>query len=519
MECLYCHNKFASFRFWKSAQFCSQEHAEAYRSQALDRLMGEDLFESGEKLPLPLSEVLGLDEETQFEGPPRLNAAPDDGFDPALLDAAAPVSLGLDADLQSPLITPPPSNTHPTVEEILARSGTPDSGTSNEPFSLEGMPSSLQAGGDVRQQTAEEALEALRSLAQSTGPAAAEPDAGLEDVPPFPELEDEVAEAGPVGEALDLDADDAFAELRRIAATADDVEAQAEEASEVFDPAAPIASFSVLDSLTETPKPRPREAVPGLSRQTDDNEEAAFSDRDGEAEIPEPEVAYEVPEEIADVGFPQVLQTGSTDEGSTDEDPAEDGGDKVVSFPSQSDLRRKSSLGQANGSATSGPSLFDLEIQDELIDVDLDEMFRESPNFPMVAQVELDETLKASAVQQAVAELTRVMTPSEGREFAPRVSEALDLSRVIRPPAYDTQEPLGNGSAREPAAGSFTPAFPVGLLERMGVTPAGRTGQLVRSELFHKEPEVRGFPFAQDDSDTARSGDVRRAYYGQQDTA
>jgi hypothetical protein len=47
----------------------------------------------------------------------------------------------------------------------------------------------------------------------------------------------------------------------------------------------------------------------------------------------------------------------------------------------------------------------------------------------------------------------------------------------------------------------------------MGVTPAGRTQRLVRSEFFHKEPEVREFPFPRNDADTSRPTDVRRVYY------
>ena len=72
-------------------------------------------------------------------------------------------------------------------------------------------------------------------------------------------------------------------------------------------------------------------------------------------------------------------------------------------------------------------------------------------------------------------------------------------------------------AAGKPAAGMLDPALPVGILESMGIRPQNGTGRLVRSELFNKEPEVREFPRVTWESD--RDTDVRRVYYGQQDTA
>lgn len=569
MECLYCHKKFSSLRFWKSSQFCSPEHAEDYRTQTLDRLMGDDSAGSGEKQPLPLPEILGPEQEPALAGPPQLNAAPPESeWAPAQLEvpAAGPVGFGLARP--SALITPPPAGAYPTIEEILSRAGKQDSGPAEEIASWQQAPGSPSDHVDVRQQTAEEALEALRSLARGQTSDDTKRAGGLEDAAAGSDWDDTVVEPGTARATQDAEADDVFAELRRIASTSDD--ASGEEPFESFDPAAPIPSFSALDHLLATPKPRPREAIPGLSIPAKGEQAAPFN-AEAAAEISEAEIARALAEEVVEAtfpeaGFPEAVSSEAGESGPAEEHRTKEGGDKVVSFPSQSDLRRKNSVAQTNASVAGGPSFFDPEIHDELVAVDLDGITREARDFAINANVALDDTLKAPAAAMSTAtEAAKVVTALACQGFRSVGTEVVDLSPAIRSLMIDDQGPLGSRDARDepifhtvamarlefrrpggfelcavwrdnisapvvnqkwgadatrPTAGepkraavSFTPELPLGLLEKMGVTPAGWTGQFVRSELFHKEPEVREFPFPRNDADASRPADVRRVYY------
>lgn len=561
MECLYCHKKLSSFRFWKSSQFCSPEHAEDYRRQTLDRLMGDAAAGNGEKQPLPLSVILGPEPEPAPAGPPRLNAASpqeaQEEWELARPEAAATAPSGFDLEQPSPLMTPPPADAYPTVEEILARSGKQDTGTTEEAASWQRTLSAPSDETDVSQQTAEEALEALRSLARGSKSGDPQPAGGPNEAVPLPDWEDAGFTASAGQATQDADPDDVFAELRRIAASADD--AHGEVASEAFDPAPPIPNISALDRLTETPQPRPRKAIPGLSLPTKD-EQAAPANTEAAAAISEPESIPAVAEQVAEAGSLEEPESLSVEEGRR-----KDAGDKVLSFPSQSDLRRKDSAAQTNGLAEGGPSFFAPDIHSDLIAIDLDGVFREPGAFAVSAEAALDETLKAPAGEMsAAAEPAGVAFAGARQGFGPKGAEVLDLIPAIRPLMSSGLEPLGNRDAREiqfhnvtaarqefrqpggfqlcaawrdyipapllnqppaagtaaptmpepmPAAVSLSPALPLGLLEKMGVTPAGRTQRLVRSELFHKEPEVREFPFPRNDADTSRPTDVRRVYY------
>ena len=558
MECLYCHKKLSSFRFWKNSQFCSPEHASDYRTQTLDRLMGDAVAGNGEKPPLPLSVIPGPEPEPALAKPLRLNAAaPRDEWGPAGIETVETAPSAFDFERSPPLITPLPEDAYPTVAEILARSGKQDTATSEEIAAWQRTPSAPSYETDVQQQTAEDALEALRSLARGSKSDDPQPAGGLDDDVPLPDWENAAFTATAGQATQDADPDDVFAELRRIAASADD--AHGEDESDAFDPAAPIPNVSALDRLTETPQPRPRETIPGLTLPTKD-EQAAPANTEAAAAISEPDIIPAVAEQVAGAGSPEEPESVSVGEIRR-----RDAADKVVSFPSQSDPRRKDSVAQANGLAEGGPSFFAPDIHSELLAIDLDRVFREPGAFASSAEVALDETLKAPAAEMSTAaEPAGVVIARAHRGFGPKGAEVPDLSPAIRPLISNGQEPLGNRDASEPrfhnvtaarqefrrpggfrlcaawrdyisatilnqppaagtappimpepmpAAGSLSLALPLGLLEKMGVTPAGRTQRLVRSEFFHKEPEVREFPFPRNDADTSRPTDVRRVYY------
>ena len=268
MRCQYCHKKFSAFRFWKSSKFCSKEHAEAYRTETLDRLM-HDSAGKVDRPPLPFLETLETQSEEpveEYTGPPRLEAAPES------------TRLELDADSSGPLITPPP----------------PPLGDVPQPPPVSDFFSSPSGGnGEIRDQSAEEALEALRDLARSNGPSVSTAGAGMSasaagweeallqeptPVAPEPVVPEPVAPEP-------ANADDVFAELRKMAdamAPVEDVAAEMEP-----EPTFATGSFSVLDRLMETPAPRPREAVPGPPRQEETESEAAA-----------PSVAAEKPPEL-----------------------------------------------------------------------------------------------------------------------------------------------------------------------------------------------------------------------------
>ncbi len=59
MRCVLCHGKISPFRRWaKESEFCSAEHAEAYRNQTLSRLMGGEDAGDAERPPLPFDDLV-----------------------------------------------------------------------------------------------------------------------------------------------------------------------------------------------------------------------------------------------------------------------------------------------------------------------------------------------------------------------------------------------------------------------------------------------------------------------------
>ena len=49
MYCLLCHAKIPRLRAWRTkSEFCSDEHAEAYKNQMLDRLMVNEPESAGQ---------------------------------------------------------------------------------------------------------------------------------------------------------------------------------------------------------------------------------------------------------------------------------------------------------------------------------------------------------------------------------------------------------------------------------------------------------------------------------------
>ena len=146
MQCLLCHKKISRFRIWKTkSEFCCDEHADTYKKQTLDRLLRdqEQLLQTTAAPPLPISD------DPADDGLDAILAGgnDDEGFDGShLLPAPEPADTRLGDPGGVELSEAPLPE---SLSDILSRGeqkdGTPD---------------------DVRQQSAEEALDALRRLAE-----------------------------------------------------------------------------------------------------------------------------------------------------------------------------------------------------------------------------------------------------------------------------------------------------------------------------------------------------------------
>jgi hypothetical protein len=384
--------------------------------------------------------------------------------------------------------------------------------------------------------------------------------------------------SGPVD---DVDADDVFAQLHRMAAASGQVEREgqddeAEDGEAIHLPISPDG-VSAFDRLMETPAPSAGVGGPRLDRrlQVDKQAEepaptfAATTEDVVEQDAPvEVEAVQEqipvsaapaevVAEQPAAPAEPEV-EVSIEEEVSVEEQVSTDEADeKVVSFPG----RMVRTRGAASG-------LFDSGIHEEFMSVGLSGLAREASGLPVESvAVVLDEVLRtpgqgsseapvldltphgaiatnwpvspdvATILPAAAAALPRptsvlpdraVWTPAQAR-LAPVALTFISPHRVFSPVeggddllAAISQRDVGALAefvverSCEPYFGLTEPYLPVGLAQSMGVVPPNR-GQLIRSELFIKEPEVR--ECAMERSDTTRETDVRRAYYGRQGTA
>lgn len=185
MFCLLCHEKISRLRAWRTkSEFCSDEHAEIYKRQTLERLLTDhETTKPAEAPPLPVDHGPASQSESR-DGEERTPAS-EVLARFAEQDARPAVERSLDAE------SDPESLEHGggdeglqelwrLAEEVGPASGeTDDDGWSRaagtlsrdtlrpEPGGFGGLSSlgGLGSGsGGVRQQTAEEALEALRQL-------------------------------------------------------------------------------------------------------------------------------------------------------------------------------------------------------------------------------------------------------------------------------------------------------------------------------------------------------------------
>ena len=167
MRCLICQTRISPFRRWKQdSAFCNDEHAEAFRTQTLNRLLGEPQ-DGGEaaRPPLPGEEPLPLDQTAgiQLESEPALAQASSAG-EPSLTQAANEPAddkrlFSPDGELPATAHYEAPS---PAGQQDLTSlaAGPQDSATQPE------TPPS--APDHILRQSADEALEALRELARGT---------------------------------------------------------------------------------------------------------------------------------------------------------------------------------------------------------------------------------------------------------------------------------------------------------------------------------------------------------------
>ena len=563
MECLYCHKKFSTFRFWKSSEFCSEEHAEAYRGQTLSRLM--DGGGASSKSPPPFEDALGrANEEPQI--PPSKHA------DAPQLEAPALRSSPLD----SQPFTQPPSRTD-AVEADLGTSALSSDvgGIPSDMPPVEGL--SRKGAGEVDLQTPEEALNALRDLARGSQTPSLPPP--LEEQPQAIR-----AESKPSATSDDVDADDVFAELRRMAEATGKTELE-EKAEEAIDLPTVPNGLSAFDRLMETRTPSAGVGRPRLERREGVDEEAGkpaptFASAKEYAAKEETQVDAEAVHDKTSPGAPRAEVTAQhqektepVPEKTDDKVVVEEGGEKVVSFPGpqqtpgrESDGRRPGRMARLRGAAS---GLFDSGLHEELMTVDLNGLLRDVSGFPVKSTiVALDGMLKepdAESCSTPMCELTLVgaagvdwpqptdlpsilvaadasSLPQEvpvtsdlaiweppAAKFAPGALAFVAPDRALRP-ASDWDDLVSAISLRdlgghpefaveqrfEPSVATIQPHLPVGLAESMGVVTPNR-GQLIRSELFIKEPEVR--ECAVEACDSTPVIDVRRAYYGRQGTA
>ncbi len=149
MKCLLCHKKVSRLRAWKTkSEFCCEDHAETYKKQTLERLLRdqEELIHKVSARPLPIPADL----------------SEDDGLD-SVLDGATE-SDGLDRSRLLPAAEPTNKDFLSTDDDLPFTPAASGPGT-------EGLDSILTGGqaetpDDVLQQTPEDALEALRRIAQ-----------------------------------------------------------------------------------------------------------------------------------------------------------------------------------------------------------------------------------------------------------------------------------------------------------------------------------------------------------------
>ena len=446
--------------------------------------------------PLPLQKGLGIQSEEpveEYTGPPRLEAAPES------------TSFEMDADSSGALIKPPPP-----------RSDVP------QPLPVSNFLSSPGGGnGDITAQTPDEALEALRNLARNDGSDSSTSGNGMSvsAVGWEEALPEDPTPAAPEP----VDADDVFAELRKMADAMEPLEDVAEEID--LEPTFSTGSFSVLDRLMETPTPRPREPLPGLLRQDGTESEAAAPVMGAEKrpEVVEEEAGTaareQEPELVAEETVPPELKQG-TAAGVSHKKQTEGEQDKVVSFPSPSDRLRENRATDAKILRERGASLFNPDLYDDLISLDLEELFQKSSRRVCDAQ----PVIKAIREMDAKRPQTRLSMAGIGgrRVRQPNGFKPIGGWRDCVPTPGATLLAAEDGGALDIAAAkasaeALDTALPAGILESMGIRPQNGTGRLVRSELFNKEPDVREFPRVTWESD--RDTDVRRVYYGQQDTA
>ena len=148
MKCLLCHKRVSRFRAWKTkSEFCCEDHAETYKKQTLERLLRdqEELIHKVSARPLPIPADL----------------SEDDGLD-SVLDGATE-SDGLDRSRLLPAAEPTNKDFLSTDDDLPFTPAVSGPGT-------EGLDSILTGGqaetpDDVLQQTPEDALEALRRIA------------------------------------------------------------------------------------------------------------------------------------------------------------------------------------------------------------------------------------------------------------------------------------------------------------------------------------------------------------------
>lgn len=575
MECRYCHKKFSSFRFWKNSEFCSEEHADAYRSDTLSRLM-DNGGDSGTSSPAFEDALRGAGESheivpSEYKGarrlePPQTSASALEGGDGYSL---------------------PPAGTHALEADLRMGDLTSQAGSS---------PLHTPSDGDVDLQTPEEALNALRALAGSADRSrlrSPEPLRIEEEPPRIEEQLDDLSWAAESTDQVDgVDADDVFAELRRMAAVSGQSELENQEDDSEEDLHLPMSpeGVSAFDRLMETPAPSAGVGGPRLDRRLQLEQQAdepvpvsealaeGIVEQDTRAdvdaihdEVPASAASAEVTFESRDEALPTskepAAQVSVEEEVATDEED-----EKVVSFPSPQQASGRDNNGRRSGlmmrTRGAAPGLFDSGIHEEFLSVGLSDLMRQSPELPVGSvAVVLDEVLKAPAPAFGDAPMldlapqgsigtewpiaTDVLTvlptvsmamprptsvSSSSAKWTPTRANVAPMALVfVVPPGVFS--PVGDvdgllatislrdlkGSAAfaverscEPYASPIEPYLPVGLAQSMGVVPPNR-GQLIRSELFAKEPEAR--ECAVEHLDATPETDVRRAYYGRQGTA
>ena len=156
MRCLLCHKKISRFRIWKTkSEFCRDEHADTYKKQTLDRLLRdqEQLLQTSAAPPLPIADDPA-----------------DDGLDAILAGGNDDEGVGRSHLLPAP---EPADTGFGDPEPADTRFGDPGGVELSEAPRPESLSDILSGGeqqdgtpDDVHQQSAEEALDALRKLAE-----------------------------------------------------------------------------------------------------------------------------------------------------------------------------------------------------------------------------------------------------------------------------------------------------------------------------------------------------------------